>query len=181
MIDCKFCGKEHLKSKEDCPAWGKRCANYGDRNHFTIKWKKESRKQGEKWKSKGKVHFVDDNESDSEDKDYVLQVDSGESNASDSTINYPKIIIAKLSLNNLPVQFQINCGATVNILPVDRYQHIFNDPTLQLHEEAKTTLVMFHNTEMKPLGKISVQTTNPKNHKSYLVTTWLFWMATYHC
>ena len=28
---------------------------------------------------------------------------------------------------------------------------------------------MFNNTEMKPLGKFSVQTTNPKNHKSYLV------------
>ena len=83
MIDWKFCGKEHLKRKEDCLAWVKRCAKCGDRNHFAIKCKKESSKQGQKLnKCKGKVHFVDDNESDSEDDDYVLQVDSGETNAS---------------------------------------------------------------------------------------------------
>ena len=36
-ISCKFCGKKHIKSKEKCPAWGRKCAKCGQVNHFSAK------------------------------------------------------------------------------------------------------------------------------------------------
>ena len=26
VISCKFCGKKHVRSREECPAWGKSCS-----------------------------------------------------------------------------------------------------------------------------------------------------------
>ncbi|PAA68329.1 hypothetical protein BOX15_Mlig030097g1 [Macrostomum lignano] len=31
---CKFCGREHERGKEKCPAWGKSCTKCGKANHF---------------------------------------------------------------------------------------------------------------------------------------------------
>ena len=33
-IDCKYCGRKHIRKKEDCPAWGKSCCKCGMQNHF---------------------------------------------------------------------------------------------------------------------------------------------------
>ena len=35
-IDCKYCGRKHIKKKEDCPAWGKSCSKCGMQNHFAV-------------------------------------------------------------------------------------------------------------------------------------------------
>ena len=40
MIKCHFCAKSHIKSKEKCPAYGKRCKACGGRNHFKEACKK---------------------------------------------------------------------------------------------------------------------------------------------
>ena len=37
LITCKFCGKSHRRKKEDCVAWGKKCARCGlERIYATI-------------------------------------------------------------------------------------------------------------------------------------------------
>ena len=37
VSDCKFCGKEHERLKERCPAWGKTCSRCRKPNHFAVK------------------------------------------------------------------------------------------------------------------------------------------------
>lgn len=42
-MQCKFCGKQHVSDKKQCPAWGKSCKNCGNKNQFVAccKTKKE--------------------------------------------------------------------------------------------------------------------------------------------
>ena len=42
-IDCKYCGRKHIRKKEDCPAWGKSCSKCGMQNHFAVKCRKKLR------------------------------------------------------------------------------------------------------------------------------------------
>ena len=59
-----------------------------------------------------------------------------------------KKIYANMRLRDVTVTFQLDCGATVNILPVDIYQQIFNDPQMKRLQQTQTTLVMFNKSEL---------------------------------
>ena len=39
-VHCNFCGYEHEKIREKCPAWGKTCDSCKGRNNFKSKCKK---------------------------------------------------------------------------------------------------------------------------------------------
>ena len=43
VISSKFCGKKHVRSREECPAWGNSCSKYGEKNHFAVKCTKSSK------------------------------------------------------------------------------------------------------------------------------------------
>ena len=53
----------------------------------------------------------------------------------------------------------------LNILPVDIYQKVFNDPQLARLEKASTKLQMFNKTELTPLGSVNVETLNPRKEE----------------
>ena len=40
-VNCNFCGFEHKRNKEKCPAWGKTCDSCKGQNHFKSKCKKD--------------------------------------------------------------------------------------------------------------------------------------------
>lgn len=42
------------------------------------------------------------------------------------------------------------------------------DPQLSRLEKSETTLVMFNQSELKPLGCVKVETTNPRNDQCFL-------------
>ena len=56
------------------------------------------------------------------------------------------------------MKFQLDCGATVNILPLDVYQQIYHDPQMTCLQPSHTILVMFNKSELKPLGRVKVET-----------------------
>lgn len=65
-----------------------------------------------------------------------------------------------MSIDDKPVKFRIDCGASRNILPdkyVDRY---VIKPTAK-------TLRMCNGSEVKPTGTARVSVCNPKSHKKY--------------
>lgn len=64
------------------------------------------------------------------------------------------------------VKFQLDCGATVNILPVDEYKQAMNDPALNRLTQTNKTLQMFNKTQLKSLGVAKIETVNPKNDDS---------------
>ena len=71
-----------------------------------------------------------------------------------------------LVFNKTPVKLQLDCGAAANIIPEDIYQSIFEDPQHKLLEKCNTQLIMFNNTVMSPIGKLSIATVNPKNQEN---------------
>lgn len=70
-----------------------------------------------------------------------------------------------MHLRDQRLKFQLDCGATVNILPIDIYQKVFNDKQLARLKKATTKLQMFNKTELTPLGSVKVETLNPKNEE----------------
>ena len=103
--ECLYCGTTHAMVKEDCPAWGKRCSSCGKRNHFAVKCptKKASKMS--------KAHAVQEVEDDSSEDEWISCVSTKSS----------KDVKCRLLLGPEKVSyiFQIDCGASVNLLPYD--------------------------------------------------------------
>jgi hypothetical protein len=69
---------------------------------------------------------------------------------------------AEMQVNGQKVKFQLDSGASVNLINI---QHISKEeirPTLK-------TLVMWNNSEVKPVGEAKVMLCNKKNNKLYRV------------
>ena len=166
LINCKFCAKKHEEKKEKCPAWGKTCDKCGAKNHFSLVCSKhrpppKSKKLRDTQKdrqSRSKVNMVDVQE-ESDSDDYCLTVES---------VNFVyhkeslKKIFATMVLKESQVKFQLDSGATVNILPVEIYQEVQRDPELKHLKKTQTTLVMFNNSELKPLGTVETADWQPQ-------------------
>ena len=104
--DCQFCGRCHRNKKEMCPAWGKRC--------------RVSKKVGHFWKMcrSSKVHQVSQ---DQQDVEYLYINSSGK--------NSPKrqaFVTFKVNQTK-DVSFQIDTGATCNVMPFSVYKQITRD------------------------------------------------------
>ena len=74
-----------------------------------------------------------------------------------------KVIKAEMLINDQPVIFQIDCGASVNVIP-ERY--IKHTSTLT---SCNTTLHMSNKTVVRPRGKTRLTIRNPKTRKKYSV------------
>ena len=173
LINCKFCAKKHEEKKEKCPGWGKTCGKCGAKNHFSVvcnkqrppPHRKKPRDKGKDRQSRSKVNMVYEQE-ESDSDDYCLMVESVNSVYHKVS---PKKIFATMVLKETQVKLQLDSGATVNILPVEIYQEVQKDPELKHLKNTQTTLVMFNNSELKPLGTVKLQTRNPKNGECYLI------------
>ncbi|KAL6455331.1 hypothetical protein MHYP_G00362250 [Metynnis hypsauchen] len=155
-ISCKFCGKRHERNKKKCPAFGKKCMKCGRDNHFAAmcKTRAETRKQ------RKPVHAV--TELDSETYEDILTVT--ENTRTVHQVNdslKTKQLYAGMLIGNKLVKFQIDCGASCNIIPV----HLLN-PDTQL-EQTEKVLVMYNKTELHPIGKCKIKVRNPRNQKLY--------------
>ena len=173
LINCKFCAKKHEEKKEKCPAWGKTCDKCGAKNHFSVvcnkhrppphhKKPRDTRKDRQ---SRSNVNMVYEQE-ESDSDDYCLMVESVNSVYHKES---PKKIFATMVVKETSVKFQLDSGATVNILPVEIYHEVQKDPELKHLKNTQSTLVMFNNSELKPLGTVELQTRNPKNGECYLI------------
>ena len=150
QIKCKFCLKTHEKKKESCFVWNKSCNASGISNHFSG----SSVCRGKKKTGSGVVHTVEEL---SDEDDYFFHIESP------NTV-YRKLF-ASMQLRDEQIQFQLDCGATANILPLDNYQQVFHDPSLSRLQPTNKTLRMFNQTELKPLGTVKIETPNSKLKK----------------
>ena len=148
--DCLYCGESHIMRKEKCPAYGKTCSSCGKSNHFAQKCKSLARKKPSHL-YKHKVHQLEQDTS-SEAEDWV------------NMVSHSKASSIKCRLQIGPernfVTFQVDTGATVNILP-ERYATSIT-PTLK-------TLKMWNHTDVIPMGTCRTTVRNPVNHKKYSV------------
>ena len=160
-IDCKYCGRKHIRKKEDCPAWGKSCSKFGMQNHFAVKCRNKAKRQTFHAVYEDNVPEVFDDYSSAEEYIFAVETDKQEN------VQYNKKLFATMIINSKQVQFQLDTGDTVNVLSVQEYKEISNDQTLAGLSKSNATLCMYNNTVIKPIGKVRLSVRNPKNNKKY--------------
>lgn len=157
-VSCKFCGKTHERNKLKCPAYGKSCKKCGKENHFAVK----CRSTLEKIKTTRKVHHVTDQDSEEEYEDVMSVTTRGRQTIEDRNekAKHSQLFAGMLVGREL-VRFQIDCGATCNIIPINLLH-----PDSKL-ESTKKVLLMYNKSKLHPLGKCKVKVKNPRNQKVY--------------
>ncbi len=101
---CQYCGQEHEMIKSKCPAVGQKCKKCGGLNHFASKCKKTK-----------KVHEIHEESTDIETDSEISEVET--LSVVNAVSSRKDAIYAELLIYNKPVKIQIDCGATVNVLP----------------------------------------------------------------
>ena len=138
--ECLFCGLKHPFAKE-------KCTKCGIKNHAekVCKTKKQSYQNTH---HKSKVNKITEDEID-KNEDWLYQIKD------------KKSIMCKMEVNNKPIRFQIDTGASVNMIP----RHLVKSDI----RPYQGILSMWNNTVVKPDG-ITIETIhNPKNRKNYRV------------
>lgn len=151
-MKCHFCTRVHVMKKESCPAWGKTCTACGTKNHFQASRKCKRRT----------VHAVlEDYSSDSSDSSTgtISTITTYDVN---SVQPDNQLIYCEMEINTKPVKLQVDCGATVCILP-KRYLG-----NLHIRPE-KVNLQMWNKTSMQALGKCKVKIRNPTTKQKFKV------------
>jgi hypothetical protein len=145
---CKFCGLSHVFVKSECPAWGKTCSLCKQKNHFAKKCPNTK----ESHTSYKEVHRVaEDDSSESDDEEWINSVKSSD--------QY-KEIRCQMSIGEHNVVFQVDTGASVNILPARFAPSV--TPTVK-------KLKMWNGNDFTPLGTCRTTVRNPKLGKKYSV------------
>ena len=151
MPRCKFCLKRHVLKKESCPAWGRNCNVCGKKNH----WK------GSEVCERKAIHTVA-KDSDSQDSDSDIATIDALTAQINGVNAKSKPIYCEMTVNSKQIKLQIDCGATVNIIPQSKIGKTPVDPTT-------ITLEMWNKRKMEALGTCRLPVTNPKNSRKYMV------------
>lgn len=112
---CKYCAKRHAANKEACPAYGKECASCGKRNHFARACRSGETKQPRSGRNQAQgrkkplVHMLQE--------EAVMTVTEEEKTYSMSGPRYAKQVHARMALEGHLVTFQLDLGATCNVMP----------------------------------------------------------------
>ena len=135
---CRYCDTTHEMLKSKCPAYGKKCSMCGGWNHFAVKCRK----------NKHHVHAIQEESHAETDSDLeTISVVNVVTTKQDT-------IYAELLICDEPVRIQIDCGATVNVLP----QSLAGDSQIT---STSTLLQMWNKAVAKPLGEFKVPVCNP--------------------
>ena len=150
---CKFCGQTHRFKKGKCPAWGAKCTKCGGKNHFATQCTAPPRK----------VYSLRDESSDDSDVEFITSiVVQPETVHSVTQPNYPKEIYTEMVVDRKHVKFQVDSGASVNVIPAK----FVADKKL---EGTTKTLQMWNDTTLQPLGSCRIILQNPKDKKKLSV------------
>eukprot|EP00057_Strongylocentrotus_purpuratus_P007672 XP_011662146.1 PREDICTED: uncharacterized protein K02A2.6-like [Strongylocentrotus purpuratus] len=149
-IQCKYCGKKHRKMKEECPAYGKKCNKCQKMNHFACCCNTKS------------IRTVDYEESEySETDSEVESVNCVEVVNATSSNSTKKPLYAEMMIDDNPVKFQIDSGATVNVIPKKYVKSKIDTRDAELR--------MYNETTLMAEGRVKIILRNPKNKKKYRV------------
>ncbi len=154
-VQCKFCGHEHERNRNSCPAFGKTCFRCKRKNHMAAMCQQQP---------KQRVHAVDE-----EVDDEYFVINSLTLSDTDNSVNqvqdsgYPRQIFASMDVAGQSVSFQVDTGATCNLIP----KSLLPPDTRLL----PTTQVLrtYDKSIVKPVGKCQVKMINPKDGSKYKV------------
>lgn len=150
---CRFCGLDHEFIKEKCRAFGKQCTRCGKMNYFKSQCKT----------TLTNVHGVYKEGELEEDPEFTLHVITLEPEEVNCIQRRPKKrIFANMVVHGRLVKFQVDCGATCNVLPCTA----INTGALKL-QPTKGLLSMYNWSTMQPMGKCHLKVVNPKNQEAF--------------
>ena len=152
-LKCKFCSRSHFMKKELCPVWGKRCNVCGKMNHW---------KDSEVCGMKEKVRLVNQDSDCSDSDSDVACVKSLDALVNGVVSRKDKPIYCEMHINSKAVRLQVDCGATVSIIPRSRIGGSQLEPS-------NISLEMWNKAKMKALGTCKLLLENPKTSKKYRV------------
>ena len=141
---CKYCDRKHELRKEACPAYGKVCRRCSRKNHF------ESVCQSKATGNKSVRHDV-----------YEIDTDEQLLTLGDEDVDR---WYTRLKIGDKTVRFLLDCGATVNLLPVSLVRSLgrLNDM-----RPATAKLRMFDKTELQTRGLITIAVEHPRTSRVY--------------
>ena len=130
---CRYCGRRHAFKREACPAFDKECLICKKRGHFARQCRSS------------KAHYLEDENSDDEEAFFIHSVRS-------STCQ-PALVTCTVN-DSHKVTFEIDTGASCNILPLSDYIKATGDKKGTLISPTKTRLTMHNNSKATPMGKV---------------------------
>ncbi|VDI47521.1 Hypothetical predicted protein [Mytilus galloprovincialis] len=156
-IDCRYCGRKHEPSKQKCPAYGQSCRKCNKKDHFAAVC---GRNKPQQHKSRGnqrnqRVNLMCDDEDSDEYYETIKTV----------TGTTTKHVYATMNVNDRPIKFQIDSGASCNVIPMNKLKGLECKIV-----KSSTVLTTYDNSEIRPLGKTTLKLVNAKNGKSYAET-----------
>ncbi|XP_074655641.1 uncharacterized protein LOC141909154 [Tubulanus polymorphus] len=143
-MNCRYCGAQHPRDRAFCSAWGKTCNNCGLSNHFASVCKQPKGR---------KVNRIEQSDDDSE-YESIQNVYSDKNCVKND-------IYAEMSIGGRSIRFQIDSGASANLIPIKYVKNI--------KEIRPTTkkLKMWNNSVLNPVGKIRLAVVNMHNKRRY--------------
>lgn len=153
LKNCKFCGLSHEWRKEKCPAFNKKCNNCNKMNHFS---KMCRMKKFDKKSDVNEIEVIEravSNKSSDDEDEWIHGV---------GNYNNAKQVKCVLIVDNKPVNFQIDTGSSVNILP----RKYISSGNLA---KTDTILKTWNKNSYHPIGECCVLVHNPKNDYRYRI------------
>ncbi|XP_011664712.2 uncharacterized protein K02A2.6-like [Strongylocentrotus purpuratus] len=145
---CKYCGREHPRDKNKCPAYGQTCKACGKQNHFANVCMLSKR-----------MHQVNDPADSDSSTEYIDNV-----TITINTVKPRDEVYARMMINEKAVDFQVDSGASANILPL---RHL--EGADYVLKPSKKKLMMWNEITMAIEGVSRVKMLNPKTKQKYSV------------
>jgi hypothetical protein len=156
QIDCKFCGYRHVKVKEKCPAWNKKCNLCGKLNHFAKKClarTKQGSSRGKSKKQKNMKVVEHDESSDDEEEEEINGLEEVRTIKKKATIRGDLLVLRNFGkackLNAL-----IDTGASCCVIGEKELKEIVKKPSLN---RSNAKLRSFSGHVVKPIGTITLK------------------------
>ncbi|KAJ8006345.1 hypothetical protein DPEC_G00134270 [Dallia pectoralis] len=154
--ECRYCGTQHRRGRDQCPAFGKACRSCGTPNHFA----KVCMKRGQ---NSRQLHTIDGpSEEDQDDEGGNLgQIYTTMSIGAVNTQG--KKWFVNLPLQNGPQRCQLDSGATCNVMSIKDKMRLSPRTALQ---PSRTRLKLYNSAWMNSMGLFSTQCViRGKRHK----------------
>ncbi|XP_072384499.1 uncharacterized protein [Diabrotica undecimpunctata] len=120
---CSYCGFKHRGRK--CPAYGKTCARCQGRNHFAgVCSKSTNGLEKRESVSRKRVHEVKNQHSGSESDDSELFINCVKTVGLLKSGSSQNVWKQKVQVKNCIVEFKLDTGAEVNVLPLEYIQNL---------------------------------------------------------
>lgn len=141
---CKYCNYSHKFGTKFCPAYGKKCKSCSKENHFSTVCRLKNVSTLSQCNESDDYDF-DDNE------EFVIDILSRETRGTDDACSYPWI--EQMRIENMNVQFKIDTGAGIDVLPMSVLKKIAPQVRLQ---QTSISLRAFAREKIKPIGTCSL-------------------------